>query len=66
MTHTQKLAMFDAIEATLRLLAAKRTKGRMELFMATKEMARTLAVSVPPYSVRKQLREDTLKVGRAS
>lgn len=43
MTHAQKISMFDAVDATLRLLAVRRTKGRMELFLAVQDMARLLA-----------------------
>ena len=63
MTHTQKMALLDARDTTLRLLADRRTVGRMRLYHAVRALAETL---VPPYAVRKALRDATLQVGRAS
>lgn len=33
-----KLAMYDAVDATLRLLMERRTRGRMALYLAVKAM----------------------------
>lgn len=43
MTHRTKLAMYDAVDATLKLLMEHRTRGRMELYLAVKDMTAQFA-----------------------
>lgn len=62
-TNRQKIAMLDAKDASLRLLAARRTAGRYRLYLAISLLVEW-AIPVPAYPERKALRERTLKVGR--
>jgi len=63
MSHHQRLAVYDALNACVRYLSETRSRGRFELFLAVKALNEVVN-PVPLSEACRIMRDATLAIGR--